>query len=157
VYEGGFPVDAIDDRKFEFRRPDGRMVSTGGPQTQTTTDIGILNCRLGLHIDADSAVTRWAGEPIDCGLAIDGLLWFDRPNSERTTERMWRGICAFLQEHVAGVAANVVSALNRSLRLTQFNGVAVCVALRSATRIYPYLDIHVPVNRGYGDHTWRYC
>ena len=77
VYEGGFPVDAIDDRKFEFRRPDGRMVSTGGPQKQTTTDIGILSCRLGLHIDADSAVTRWAGEPIDCGLAIDGLLWFD--------------------------------------------------------------------------------
>ena len=81
VHEGGFQVNAVNDQSFEFRRPDGRQVCSSTEPVPGRTDVATLNRDLGLRIDDDTAVTRWAGESMDYGLAIDGLLWYDTPAS----------------------------------------------------------------------------
>ena len=81
VHEGGFQVSAVNDHTFEFRRPDGRVVCSSTEPVPSRTDVATLNRDLGLRIDDDTAVTRRAGERIDYGLAIDGLLWYDKPAS----------------------------------------------------------------------------
>ena len=59
-------------------KPDGESIASCAPgHTLPLTDwtaLTRLNVELGLNIDARTAATRWRGERMDFGLAIDSLL-----------------------------------------------------------------------------------
>ena len=74
MHEGGVNVQVLDDGELRFSNAQGKrfedQVSAGG-------DAHSLVCQhqhVGIKIDARSAVTRWCGEALDYGMAIDGLM-----------------------------------------------------------------------------------
>jgi hypothetical protein len=78
VHEGDISVEARAGGGWLFRRPDGREFETlqGQPQSQRKHDWLALrhaHAAQGIHIDADTAATRWRGERMDYGLGI-GIL-----------------------------------------------------------------------------------
>jgi hypothetical protein len=103
VHEGGFGVRATDDGLFVFSRPDGSRIAAAvgfgfaacigvdaeagaEPASRFRGSVGhpvapafdhaalaAAHADLGLVIDADTARTRWRGEPMDYGLAAEAL------------------------------------------------------------------------------------
>jgi hypothetical protein len=75
VHEGGFQIHVLDDGAWRFLRPDGRCVDSVVPgYTQPLGDWEYLpanNRERGVSIDARTAATRWAGETMDYGLAVE--------------------------------------------------------------------------------------
>jgi hypothetical protein len=78
VHEGGFQIQVLDDGALRFVRPDGKAVDSVAPgHTVPLGDWEYLpaqNRERGLHIDRRTATTRWAGEGMDYGLAVEVLL-----------------------------------------------------------------------------------
>jgi hypothetical protein len=77
VHEGAVVVQVLDDGAFRFVRPDGRAFDSPVPGRTSSFDWTRLEDQhreADIHIDADTAVTRWRGERIDYGLAIEVLL-----------------------------------------------------------------------------------
>jgi hypothetical protein len=87
VHEGGFGVARLDDGAWRFTRPDGSTLRAEAEQLHaarneracshaTAHDVSLRreHARSGLTIDASTAVTRWTGERLDCGHAVDLLL-----------------------------------------------------------------------------------
>jgi hypothetical protein len=93
VHEGRIVVEVLDDGALRFRRPDGETfdsVALGHtPPLSDWHEIAAGNERAGLSIDPETAVTRWRGESMDYGTAIDALLLNERaatpppPRSDR--------------------------------------------------------------------------
>jgi len=82
VHEGGFEVRALDDGAVRFTRPDGRTVPEN-PDVSAGTSGSIMRLRaqhakMGLTVDARTAVTLWDGLRMDLGMVVDGLLQADR-------------------------------------------------------------------------------
>ena len=89
VHEGRVAVEVLDDGALRFLRADGVVFVAGagmgmnlaGATIHGATDDDGSDRRPSLHlpcshtIDASTAVTRWQGESMDYGLAIDALLW----------------------------------------------------------------------------------
>ena len=71
-------VQVLDDGAFRFVRPDG--TGFDGVATGRTTPLGDWtqlprrHCAEGVRIDQSTAVTRWRGERMDYGIAVDALL-----------------------------------------------------------------------------------
>ncbi len=71
-------VQVLDDGAFRFVKPDGTgfdSVATG----RTTplgdwTQLSRQHREEGVPIDSSTAVTRWRGERMDYGIAVDALL-----------------------------------------------------------------------------------
>lgn len=79
VHEGRFTCEAAPERAgFIFRRPDGRLLETE-PFTVDPIHQGRneADCRLGLDLAADAGRCLWAGERLDLGMAVEGLLLLD--------------------------------------------------------------------------------
>ncbi|HSN70122.1 MAG TPA: HNH endonuclease, partial [Steroidobacteraceae bacterium] len=78
VHEGGVDIERLDDGAFRFVHPDGRSWSDVSAEThprQTDwTRIPELNREHRIAIDSNTARTRWLGETMDYGLAVDALL-----------------------------------------------------------------------------------
>ena len=77
VHEGGVVVQVLDDGTFRFVRPDGRAFDSPAPSRSepfTWTQLPLRHQQHDLHINRNTAVTRWRGERMDYGLAIDVLL-----------------------------------------------------------------------------------
>jgi hypothetical protein len=78
VHEGGLRVERCHDGAWRFIKPDGEAIESCAPgHTLPLTDwtaLTRLNVKLGINIDARTAVTRWRGERMDFGLAIESLL-----------------------------------------------------------------------------------
>ena len=76
VHEGGVNVQVLDDGAFRFVRPDGRAFEGPAPARGEPFDGTELRRRQerDLPINRHTAVTRWRGERMDYGLAIDVLL-----------------------------------------------------------------------------------
>jgi Domain of unknown function (DUF222)/HNH endonuclease len=74
VHEGGFTVRQAG-RQTLFFRPDGRAVPDR-PQLATPTGPGVVaqNRARGVHVSPTTCQPLSVGEPLDYGLAIDGLL-----------------------------------------------------------------------------------
>ena len=64
--------------RFRFVRPDGEAVRYRPPPAAASRSIGtqlpLHHDRADIHINRHTAVTRWRGERMDYGMAVDALL-----------------------------------------------------------------------------------
>ena len=71
-------IQTLDDGALRFARADGfPLQSVLLPHLDPACDWQELPASheaLGIHIDPNTAVTRWAGESMDYGFALEGLL-----------------------------------------------------------------------------------
>ncbi|MFT3803558.1 MAG: DUF222 domain-containing protein [Burkholderiaceae bacterium] len=74
VHEGRIDVRVLNDGALRFNDSHGHPFEPAAPMTGDDRQIVLRHRRAGLVIDADTAVTRWAGERIDYGMAVGGLL-----------------------------------------------------------------------------------
>jgi hypothetical protein len=78
VHEGRVVISRLDDGALRFLRPDGRSFESAEPNPKATTCDGTelrkTHERNGPAINENTATTRWRGERMDFGLAIDVLL-----------------------------------------------------------------------------------
>jgi Domain of unknown function (DUF222)/HNH endonuclease len=78
VHEGRVVVQVLDDGALRFVRPNGESFDSVAPDhTRPLSDWRQLPERHeqeGIHIDKKTATTRWRGETMDYGLAIEVLL-----------------------------------------------------------------------------------
>lgn len=79
VHEGGYDVQRLDDGAFRFVRPDGSAVPTCAdvPLVDPARVVPALrdaNEAAGIRIDATTAACGWAGEQMDYGMAVEGLM-----------------------------------------------------------------------------------
>ncbi|HSH60345.1 MAG TPA: DUF222 domain-containing protein [Acidimicrobiales bacterium] len=79
VHEGGFGVHAEGHGRVFFTRPDGKGIPDSPSAVKSHCDVRGVNRRRGLNIGPSTCVPRWAGERMDYGLAVDGLLGLDFP------------------------------------------------------------------------------
>jgi Domain of unknown function (DUF222)/HNH endonuclease len=76
VHEGGVVVQRLDDGALRFLRPDGRSFDSVAPEHTRPCDwqqLPTVRDQQGIHIDQNTATTRWRGEKMDYGLAIEVL------------------------------------------------------------------------------------
>jgi hypothetical protein len=77
VHEGGVVVQVLDNGAFRFVRPDGRTFDTVAPGCSGSpgdwTDLLRQHRDGDIRIDRSTAITRWRGERMDYGLALDCL------------------------------------------------------------------------------------
>jgi hypothetical protein len=83
VHEGGVLVERLDDGAWRFIKPDGEsLVSMAPGRTKPMQGdwqtMRQAHADQGMHIDAHTARTRWRGETMDYGIAIDVLLGKER-------------------------------------------------------------------------------
>jgi hypothetical protein len=77
VHEGGVTVQVLDDGAFRFVKPDGQTLDSLPPQRPTPsawTQRALRHEQAGLTVHPGTAVTRWCGEQVDYGLAVEVLL-----------------------------------------------------------------------------------
>jgi hypothetical protein len=78
VHEGSVVIQYLDDGALRFVRPDGRSFDSVAPEHSRPLadwrELPAMHERHGVHIDKDTAATRWRGEKMDYGLAIEVLL-----------------------------------------------------------------------------------
>jgi len=72
VHEGGVMVEAMAGGGWRFRRPDGCEYQTirGDVSQHDGSELQEAHEARGLHIDAETAVTRWRGERMDYELSV---------------------------------------------------------------------------------------
>jgi hypothetical protein len=77
LHEGQVVVQILDDGAFRFVRPDGQSFESHPPGAMTQLDwmqlVATHQARQ-IAITSHTAITRWLGEGLDYGLAVDGLL-----------------------------------------------------------------------------------
>ncbi|HEY4365699.1 MAG TPA: DUF222 domain-containing protein [Steroidobacteraceae bacterium] len=77
VHEGAVKVHVLDDGALRFLQPDGQSFDSVAPgHTQPMGDwqqLPAAHRERAIHIDKETAVTRWGGESMDYGMAIQGL------------------------------------------------------------------------------------
>jgi len=74
VHEGRINVRMLDDGALRFSGADGRPFEAAMPTTGDSRELVLRHRDDGLVIDAGTAVTRWRGERLDYGMAVEGLL-----------------------------------------------------------------------------------
>jgi hypothetical protein len=71
-------IQRLDDGALRFLRPDGRSFDSVAPEHTRPLgnweELQAVHDEKGIHIDKRTATTRWRGEKMDYGLAIDVLL-----------------------------------------------------------------------------------
>jgi hypothetical protein len=82
VHEGGVTIHVLDDGAFRFFRSNGDSLDSIAPgHTQPLSDrphLPALHVRNHIRINAQTAVTKWAGESMDYGLGVQVLLQRER-------------------------------------------------------------------------------
>ena len=78
VHEGGITIQILDDGALRFVRPNGESldsIARGHSQPLSDwTQLPAQHVRNGIHVNAGTAVTRWAGESMDYGFGVEGLM-----------------------------------------------------------------------------------
>ena len=78
VHEGGVLIRTLDDGAVRFITPDGHSFDGVAPgyvqPLGDWTQLVAAERENGIHVDEHTAVTRWRGEKMDYGLAIETLL-----------------------------------------------------------------------------------
>jgi hypothetical protein len=87
VHEGGYGVECVGDGRIRFRRPDGRQISERCEgRAAFGSDIRTQNRSRGVHVDPDTCLPLSAGDRIDYGMAVEGLILSELKN-ERGGQR----------------------------------------------------------------------
>jgi hypothetical protein len=87
VHEGGVRIEVLDDGAFRFVKLDGTSLVGSAPADSSAWDWKQLPAQhldAGIEINKKTAATRWAGERMDYGLAVEVLLHMER-NAKRAT------------------------------------------------------------------------
>ncbi len=83
VHEGGYTVELDASAAPLFRSPGGWVIPPCG-ESPGASDIPLRwqNSFLGVRVDADTVKPRFMGDPIDYGIAVEGLAhrWLPPPN-----------------------------------------------------------------------------
>jgi hypothetical protein len=74
VHEGQVEIQTLDDGAFRFVRPDGQMFDSPAPRPTDWRELVAAQARTDIRITPSTAVTRWTGEALDLGLAVDCLM-----------------------------------------------------------------------------------
>lgn len=74
VHEGQVVVQTLDDGAFRFTRPDGESFESPLPPFADWQELVAMNEAAGIHVTPKTAITRWTGESIDYGIAVQCLL-----------------------------------------------------------------------------------
>jgi hypothetical protein len=79
VHEGGVTIQRLDDGAWRFVKPDGESFVSTAPGHTKPMQADWQNIQQGneqhdIHIDPHTARTRWRGQKMDYGIAIDILL-----------------------------------------------------------------------------------
>ena len=72
VHEGEITIESMDGGGWRFLHPDGRhfeVIRYSGP-AYNWDDLGATHAELGIHIDGNTAATRWRGERMDYELGV---------------------------------------------------------------------------------------
>ena len=89
VHEGGVRVERCDDGAWRFVMKSGESVSSCAPghtrPLYTPADLANGNAERGIHITPNTGSTKWTGERMDYGLAIDSLIYRTRRAAEAAT------------------------------------------------------------------------
>ena len=96
VHEGRVVVQVLDDGALRFVRPDGKSFESVAPDhTRPLPDWRQLpehHAQQGIRIDKNTAATRWRGETMDYGLAIEVLLQHSKRGERVSAETRYRGL-----------------------------------------------------------------
>jgi Domain of unknown function (DUF222)/HNH endonuclease len=96
VHEGRVVVQTLDDGALRFVRPDGESFDSVAPDhTRPLSDWRQLpehHEQQGIHIDKKTAATRWRGETMDYGLAIEVLLQHSKRGEHVSAETRYVGL-----------------------------------------------------------------
>ena len=74
VHEGQVVVETLDDGAFRFVRPDGESFDRPLPETGDWHELVALNEAEDIQVTPRTAITRWTGESMDLGIAVQCLL-----------------------------------------------------------------------------------
>jgi len=78
VHEGRVVIEPLDDGALRFLRPDGQSFESVAPEhTRALSDwreLAATHDEQGVRIDPTTATTRWRGERMDYGLAVQSLI-----------------------------------------------------------------------------------
>jgi Domain of unknown function (DUF222) len=78
VHEGRVEIHVLDDGALRFIQPNGQALDSVAPDHLRSfadwTQLPAAHNKQGIHIDENTAATRWAGESMDYGLAVQVLL-----------------------------------------------------------------------------------
>ena len=100
VHEGRVVVQILDDGALRFVKPNGESFDSIAPDhTRPLSDWQQLpedHQQLGIQIDPKTATTRWRGEQMDYGLAVDVLLQHSRRKPPDNFARGAGAECAVL-------------------------------------------------------------
>lgn len=93
VHEGNIQVQRLDDGGLVFRTAEGRSIDGAGRTEGNLDALLEAHARHGPGISSGTAVSRWAGEPLDLGLAVAGLMdrWERGRRECNWAERRGRG------------------------------------------------------------------
>jgi hypothetical protein len=91
VHEGQVEIQTLDDGAFRFVRPDGQMFDSPAPRPTDWRELVAAQARTDIRITPSTAVTRWTGEALDLGLAVDGLMQRTRPEKSVSAETSKKG------------------------------------------------------------------
>ena len=93
VHEGGVSVEARESGGYRFRRADGcefQILRREPRPNHHWTDLQRTHEAGGLHIDDDTAATRWRGERMDYELGVWALcVQVNRAGDANSTGRGW--------------------------------------------------------------------
>lgn len=86
VHEGGFGVQLLDNGDIQFTRPSGTILYANGDRTFRGNAVSLTQHtrRHAPNLNQKTIVSRWAGEQMDYGLAVEGLIHRDRQVSAET-------------------------------------------------------------------------
>jgi Domain of unknown function (DUF222)/HNH endonuclease len=73
VHEGEITIETLADGGWRFLHPDGRhfeIIRDTPPDSYHWEDLEHTHTELGIHIDSDTAATRWRGERMDYELGV---------------------------------------------------------------------------------------
>ncbi len=73
VHEGQIRIETAPEGGWRFVHPDGRhyeVIRCTAPEEYTGEELAHTHADLGIHIDADTAATRWRGERMDYELGV---------------------------------------------------------------------------------------
>jgi hypothetical protein len=74
VHEGGFCVERVGKRGVRFRRPDGCLIpETSPPRRAGGPGLERQHRAQGVAISAETCKPRSLGDPLDYGIAVEGL------------------------------------------------------------------------------------
>lgn len=92
VHEGRVVIQSLDDGALRFLRPDGRCFDSVAPEhTHPLCDgqeLPAFHDQHGIRIDENTAATRWRGEKMDYGLAIEVLFQHARRRAHGVSAEM---------------------------------------------------------------------